>query len=127
VSGPLLDRIDLRVPVRALDFMEIRGAEGEASALVRSRVVAARAVQRDRLKGVVHPAINSAIMSRDLSRFCSLDGATEGLLERAFERLGLSMRSVTRILKVARTIADLGSATAIQREHVAEALQYRET
>jgi magnesium chelatase family protein len=122
VSGPLLDRIDLhlevpRVPVGLLGDDDARG---EPSAAIRTRVEAARARQRAR-----GPWLNAQLPPRDVRRVCPLDTRGRQLLEAASERLGLSARAYTRILRVARTIADLASERRITTSHLAEAIQYR--
>jgi len=122
VSGPLLDRIDLRVEVSSIpyrDLAEDRG--GESSALVRERVIRARRIQRDRQGS----AVNAALSPAELRRWCGLDDAGRHLMEAASERLGLSARGVTRVLRVARTIADMEEAERIGEEQLAEAVQYR--
>lgn len=120
ISGPLLDRIDLHVDVPAVPYQELRGAgEVTDSATMRARVLAARERQRGR------GAVNSRIPPNRLRAICALDAAGERTLETAVRRLGLSARAHDRILKVARTIADLGAADAIQAKHIAEAVQYR--
>jgi len=125
ISGPLLDRIDLHVEVPALRLSELRSAAGETSPTVAARVEAARERQRDRF-APDHPApVNASLDSAGVHRHCRLDEAGRALLEAAFERLGLSARALTRILKVARTIADLAGAPSLQPGHVAEAIQYR--
>ncbi len=125
ISGPLLDRIDLHVEVPALSLKELRGPAGETTAEVRGRVEAARIVQAARFAGRGGAATNSTLDARELSRHCALDGAGQALLDRAFDRLGLSARALTRVLKVARTIADLSGSERILPPHLAEAIQYR--
>lgn len=121
ISGPLLDRIDLQVEVAALTTDEIASVEpGEASANIRERVEGARQIQRERFR-----RCNSDMTSRQLRKFCALDPSSRRLLISAIERLGLSARAHDRILKVARTIADLEACESIQSAHVAEAVQYR--
>jgi len=126
VSGPLLDRIDLhvevpRVPVAALAD---DAPSEEPSAAVRARVEAARARQRRRLGPRTIP-LNAHIPGREVRRLCHIGPAGRRLLEAASERLGLSARAYTRILRVARTIADLAGEDEITTSHLAEAIQYR--
>lgn len=125
VSGPLLDRIDLRVEVGEVPQEALRqGPGGETSAQVRARVTEARERQQKRYEGTGLYA-NAQIGARQLSRFCALDGEGEKLLAMAAERWGLSMRGRARVMKIARTIADLEGGGAIEARHVAEALQFR--
>ena len=124
ISGPLLDRIDLIVEVPALEYEELRRRSGaEPSQAIKARVDAARRIQRSRFgQG---GACNGQMDSAQLRRFCPLDGESESLMKQAFDSLGLSARSYDRILRVARTIADLEGAEAIGPGHIAEAIQYR--
>jgi magnesium chelatase family protein len=125
ISGPLLDRIDLQVEVPALTKDEIGStASGETSASIRERVEAARTLQRQRFSGAGIDS-NSEMTSRHTRRFCVLDSESLRILDAAIDRLGLSARAYDRILKVARTIADLAGADAVASDHVAEAVQYR--
>jgi len=120
ISGPLLDRIDLHIEVPAVPYQELRGtSEGVTSAEIRDRVVAARAVQHQR------GFYNAHIPVGKLRKLCALDAAGERTLEMAVRRMGLSARAHDRILKVARTIADLGGSGPVAAKHVAEAIQYR--
>src|SRR5688572_5312115 len=121
LSGPLLDRIDLKLEVPRVPQAELRGGPGgEASASVRARVVAARALQFARAGKP-----NARLGNREVERDCALDAAQHTLLDRATERLGLSARAYHRVLRVARTIADLAGSTRIDAAHLAEAIQYR--
>ena len=125
ISGPLLDRIDLQVEVAALTTDEIASVEsGESSASIRERVEAARQIQRERFRRAAIRC-NAEMTTRHLRRSCELDASSRRLLVSAIERLGLSARAHDRILKVARTIADLAGCEAIDASHVAEAVQYR--
>ncbi|MGB9886955.1 MAG: YifB family Mg chelatase-like AAA ATPase [Moorellales bacterium] len=125
LSGPLVDRVDLIVEVPAVDWGELkRTGEGPTSAQVRERVTEARRRQLQRLSpyGLT---TNAQMESRHLRRFCSLSPKAQALLRQAYQRLGLSLRAHDRLLKVARTIADLEDSETIQEAHVAEAIQYR--
>jgi len=127
VSGPLLDRIDLFVEVRALEYDEVsRRKVGEASAQIKARVDAARAVQTARF-GPGGPDCNAHMGQKQIHECCVLDDGCNAVMKGAFERMGLTARSYDRILRVARTIADLDRSQTIQIPHLAEALQYRET
>ena len=120
ISGPLLDRIDIHVEVPAVPFKELRGnPDAESSADIRGRVERARSLQHGR------GFYNARMPARDIRGICALDDAGERTLEMAVRRMGLSARAHDRILKVARTIADLGGSSAVSAKHVAEAVQYR--
>jgi len=126
VSGPLLDRIDLHVEVTPVAFSELSAMrKGETSAIIRDRVLKAREIQAERYKE--HPGIysNAQISSKMLREVCVINTAGHNLLKTAMERLNLSARAYDRILKVARTAADLAASTDIKIEHLAEAIQYR--
>jgi magnesium chelatase family protein len=128
LSGPLLDRIDLQVEVPVPAAAELRllgpSVAEEGSAHVAARVAAARRRQETRFAGRPLP-VNAVMDATDLRRWCALDAAAQRLADTAFERLALSARGLTRVLKVARTIADLAAAERVEVSHVAEALQYR--
>ncbi len=125
LSGPLLDRIDLYVEVPPLEFEELsRKPEAEPSAAIKARVDAARAVQTVRF-GPDGPDCNARMGTRELHAFCALDGDCQAVMKGAYERMGLTARSYDRILRVARTIADLEGRAEIAVPHLAEAIQYR--
>ena len=125
ISGPLLDRIDLIVEVPALDYEELsRRSSAERSADIKKRVNAAREIQRRRFGGD-STMCNAHIGSREMSEICALDAEGEALMHAAFDSMRLSARSYDRILRVARTIADLDGQKNISAEHIAEAIQYR--
>jgi magnesium chelatase family protein len=125
VSGPLRDRIDLIVEVPAVPIAAIADAPpGEPSSVVRQRVIAARRLQQTRY-GSDGPRMNADLRGATLEKHCAPDGRSRTLLLNAAKQLGLSARGYDRVLKVARTIADLGASERVEREHVAEALQYR--
>jgi magnesium chelatase family protein len=120
ISGPLLDRIDIHVEVPAVPYQELRGgAPAESSAEIRERVARTRSVQHAR------GYYNARMPSRLIRKECALDASGERTLEMAVRRMGLSARAHDRILKVARTIADLGGSETVAAKHVAEAVQYR--
>jgi len=126
VSGPLLDRIDMHVEVPAVALADLRSASGsEASAAVAQRVQEARERQRRRRFPGAANGLNALLQGRALSDHCALDSAGQALLDAAFERLGLSARALTRVMRLARTIADLGSSETVRSVHLAEAIQYR--
>ena len=125
VSGPLLDRIDIHIEVTPVPFAELSAErQSEKSADMRERVITARRVQQDRYTGKnIH--CNAQIGSKELREICRIDATGTALLEKAMDRLGLSARAYDRILKVARTVADMVGSPDIRTEHLAEAIQYR--
>lgn len=127
ISGPMLDRMDIHVTVAGVEYEAMRRKkDAERSADVRARVNAARAIQKKRFADT-DTLCNAQMTPAMVGRFCALDTAGEKLLKNAFERLGLTARSHDRLLRVARTIADLDGADGIDASHLAEAVQYRNT
>ena len=127
ISGPLMDRIDIHVDVPAVEFKELRGRgtpEGDSSETIRERVLKARKIQLERFKGE-NIFSNSAMQPRHIRKYCELDAQSETMLERAMLKQGLSARAHDRILKVARTIADLADIEKIQANHISEAINFR--
>ena len=125
ISGPLLDRMDIQVEVPHVPYKDLRGANPtESSTRIRERVVGARAIQSERFRQTTIFS-NAHMPNRFIKRHCALESAGAGLLEAAIARLGLSARAYSRVLKIARTIADLAGSSGIAAEHVAEAIQYR--
>ena len=123
LSGPFLDRIDLQVDVPKLpadDFSKQVKDRGESSEIVRKRVLTARQLQLKRAGKT-----NAELGSKEVEHFCQLSTADQQFLQRAVEKLGLSLRTYHRVLKVARSIADLAGLAQIERQHLAEALHYR--
>lgn len=126
ISGPLLDRIDIHLEVVPVPFGRLSETQnGESTAEIRKRVVVARRVQSERFAASKGIYCNAQMTSRQLRKYCPLDESSMALLKTAMERLGLSARAYDRIIKVARTIADLENAENIQAHHIAEAIQYR--
>ena len=127
VSGPMLDRMDLHVNVPSVEYEAMRRKKSaEPSAAVRARVNAARELQKKRFAGT-DTLCNAQMTPAMVGEFCKLDAAGETLLKNAFERLGLTARSHDRLLRVARTIADLDGEENVGAAHLAEAVQYRNT
>jgi magnesium chelatase family protein len=125
ISGPLLDRFDIQIEVPRLAEYELENVgQGESSAVIRQRVEQAREVQRQRYVNT-HHFCNAHMSSKEIREYCELDMASVALLRQAVQRFSLSARAYNRILKLARTIADLDRATHIQLGHLAEAIQYR--
>lgn len=125
ISGPLIDRIDIHIEVPPVPYRELRGkSDGSSSATLADQVVRARRVQQRRFAGTA-TTTNARMTSRQLRKYCVLDEAGERFLKQALTELGLSARAHDKILRVARTIADLADAEAIHADHVTEAVMYR--
>ncbi|MBF0210174.1 MAG: YifB family Mg chelatase-like AAA ATPase [Desulfamplus sp.] len=125
ISGPLIDRIDINIEVPAVSFSELTGSvKPESSKDIRKRVIAARQLQLTRFKGS-KVFCNAGMTPRDIKKFCILEPSASSILQMAVDNLGLSARAYSRVLKTARTIADLDNQKDILRQHVAEAIQYR--
>ena len=134
ISGPLLDRIDIHVEVPRVEYEKLSDTRyGESSEKVRARVEAARERQRGRfgdagdrhLEGASHLACNADMRPAEVRKFCALDESCQSLMKTAMAQLQLSARAYHRVLKLARTIADLAGSESIGPSHLAEALQYR--
>ncbi len=126
ISGPLLDRIDLHVEVTPVPFSELSSTmQFEKSKSIRERVIKAREIQAERYKNSEGVYANAQMSSKQLKEICTISTVGQNLLKIAMEKLNLSARAYDRILKVSRTIADLGNSTDIKPEHLAEAIQYR--
>jgi magnesium chelatase family protein len=125
ISGPLLDRIDIHIEVPRVEYEKLAEKRGgESSATVRERVTAARRVQEQRYVGSgLHT--NADMGPKELSRYVVLDESAEGMMKAAVKQLQLSARGYHRVLKLSRTIADIGGEERVQVQHIAEALQYR--
>ena len=125
ISGPLLDRIDIQIEVNKVGYEKMQSnQQTETSAEIRKRVNLARKIQNNRYKDS-EIFSNSEMTPKMINQYCILDEESIEMLKIAFERLGLSARAYSRILKVARTIADLDESEQIEKKHVAEAIQYR--
>ena len=125
VSGPLLDRLDIHIEVPPVDYTQLADKEeGESSAAIRERVNRARKIQIERFKGT-GITCNAKMTSALTRKYCSLSPAAEKILQTSFEKLGLSARAYDKVLKVARTIADLEESETIENRHILEAIQYR--
>lgn len=126
VSGPLLDRIDIHIEVQAVKYQELTDkSSGEKSAQIRERIIRARKIQEERFKGRKNVFKNADMGSKEIRKYCTLDERSQELLKTAMNKLGLSARAYDKILKVARTIADLDNSETIQAQHISEAIQYR--
>jgi magnesium chelatase family protein len=126
ISGPLLDRIDIHIQVPRVDYEKLSDHRmGEPSKKVRERVEAARERQRVRFAGLKDIASNADMRPAEVRQFCQLDAACTSLMKSAMNQLRLSARAYHRVLKLARTIADLAGSERIGASHLAEALQYR--
>ena len=125
ISGPLMDRIDIHIEVPPVPFKDLSSGEsGQSSLEILGRVKGARKIQNERFRKMkIHT--NAGMSSRHIRQFCALDAESNDLMEKAMDRLGLSARAHSRILKISRTIADLESTPHIRAHHVAEAIQYR--
>lgn len=125
ISGPLMDRIDIHVEVPAVPYRDLMGKfNSESSENIRNRVSAARKLQSQRFeRSKIY--CNAQMNSRHIKKYCKIDDASCGLLESAIDKLGLSARAYNRILKIARTIADLEAENDIKIDHISEAVQYR--
>ncbi|PTN10385.1 YifB family Mg chelatase-like AAA ATPase [Mangrovibacterium marinum] len=126
ISGPLLDRIDIHLEVVPVPFKKLSELnETEGSAAIRERVIKARQIQSDRYQGMDGIFCNAQMSSRQIRDYVQLDSTSNTLLKNAMERLGLSARAYDRILRVARTIADLETSAGVESHHISEAIQYR--
>ena len=126
VSGPLLDRIDIQVEVPSVEAKRLPTmAPGEPSAAIRERVAMARAVQAERYRGMPGVKTNSQVRSRHLADVCRFTAKDRDRLVRTIERLGLSARAYDKVLRVARTLADLAGSEGVRDEHILGALEYR--
>ena len=125
ISGPLLDRIDIHIEVESVNYQKLESeTPSESSNKIRERVNIARNIQIQRYKDY-HIFSNSELTPKLISKYCKLSSKSKQILETAFNQLGLSARAYSRILKVARTIADLDNSPNIQTQHLTEAIQYR--
>ena len=126
ISGPLLDRIDIHCEVQPVPFAQLSQMKpGEPSSVIRERVIKARKIQEERFKEYRGIHCNAQMSEKMLHKFAEPDNASLDMLRMAMERLKLSARAYTRILKVARTIADLAGSEKVQAQHIAEAIGYR--
>jgi len=125
ISGPLLNRIDIQIEVLPVKYDDLKDKRAEeSSAVIKKRIVKARNIQRERYRNI-GILTNSELSTKGISKFCKVNKESEILLKNAFETLGLSVRAYNKILKVARTIADLENYENIETKHIAEAIRYR--
>jgi magnesium chelatase family protein len=125
ISGPLMDRIDIHIEVPSVRYKDLTGkSAGESSGAIKERIERARRIQKRRFAGE-RIQFNARMSDSQIKAFCSVDDDSQKLMEMAIEKLGLSARAYTKVLKVARTIADLDEEEKILSSHVAEAIQYR--
>lgn len=125
ISQPLLNRIDMCVEVPKVEYKNLKGEkQGETSAQIRERICEVRKIQEERYHSISHK-VNGRLSAKETELFCKLDSSGERLLENAYDRLGLTARTYHKVLKVARTIADLDGEPVIREHHLAEALSYR--
>jgi magnesium chelatase family protein len=128
ISGPLMDRIDIHIEVQRVPFEKLAGlGDGDPSSVICTRVEVARAVQAERFapRGKPHVPVNGDIGPAEVQRFCQVDEEGKSLMRAAVRQMDLSARLHHRVLKLARTIADLAGVATMQTQHLAEALQYR--
>ena len=127
ISGPMLDRIDIQIELPSLSYDELSGAGGEEerSETIRERVRRAREFAAARMEGETGIFCNAQLDSASIRKYCVADAAAQGLLKAAYERMGMSARGYDRVMRVARTIADLDGSEVIGAKHIAEAIQYR--
>lgn len=126
ISGPILDRIDMHIEVPRTEFRKLSGAsECETSAKIRTRVIKTHSTQQERYGSLKRVRYNAHLNTRQMKKFCNLDSSCLSLLENAVEHYGFSPRSANKMIKIARTIADMEGSEHIREEHIAEALQFR--
>ena len=127
ISGPMLDRIDIQIELPSLTYEEINAKDEhpESSATVRERVCEAREFARKRMGGAENIFCNAQLDAADIRKYCTTDAAADALLRSAYDKMGMSVRGHDRIMRVARTIADLDKSEIIHAKHIAEAIQYR--